>query len=190
MASPLDVILKGLEKLALDCGFTRTGRLDPASMKVRREVREACAADKCHAYGKSWSCPPACGSLEECEKRLAGYRYGLILQTTGNTEDSFDYESMTRIGEDHNGHLHNFQEKLNSFFSGERSWLLLGSGCCKICDQCSYPESLCNYPEKMIVPVEAMGIVVSDLCRANNVPYYWGPGTLTYTGCLLLGGTF
>ncbi|MDR2575198.1 MAG: DUF2284 domain-containing protein [Treponema sp.] len=188
MASPLDVILIGLEKFALDCGFTRTGRLDPASMKLRHEVREACAADKCGSYGKSWSCPPAAGSLEECEKRLAGYKSGLILQTTGNTEDSFDYESMTRIGEDHNGHLHDFQEKLNSFFSGEKSWLLLGSGPCKICDQCSYPESLCNYPEKMIVPVEAMGIVVSDLCGANNVPYYWGSGTITYTGCVLIRG--
>jgi len=188
MASSLDVILTELEKLALDCGFTRTGRLDPASMKVRREVREACAADKCHAYGKSWSCPPACGSLEECEKRLAGYKRGLILQTTGNPEDSFDYETMTRIGEDHNGHLYLFQEKLNSFFSGEKSWLLLGSGRCKICGQCSYPKSACNYPEKMIVPVEAMGIVVSDLCGANNVQYYYGPGTLTYTGCVLFNG--
>ena len=196
MGASLDVIQTGLEKLALDCGFTRTGRLDPASMKVRREVRDACAADKCRAYGKSWSCPPACGalaaagSLEECEKLLARYQSGLILQTTGNTEDSFDFESMTRIGEEHNGHLHNFQEKLNSFFPGEKSWLLLGSGPCKICGQCSYPKSACNYPEKMLVPVEAMGIVVSDLCVANNVPYYWGPGTLTYTGCLLLGGTF
>jgi len=185
MASSSDVILKGLEKLALDCGFTRTGRLDPASILVRREVREACASDKCHTYGKSWSCPPAAGTLEECEKRLAGYRSGLILQTTGNTEDSFDFESMTRIGEDHNGHLHNFQERLTSFFSGDKSWLLLGSGPCKICGQCTYPESHCNYPEKMIVPVEAMGIVVSDLCASSDVPYYWGPGTFTYTGCVL-----
>jgi len=188
MDPSLDVILNGLEKLALGCGFTRTGRLNPAAMKVRREVREACAADKCHAYGKSWSCPPACGSLEECEKRLAGFKSGLILQTTGNPEDSFDFETMTRIGEDHNGHLYLFQEKLTSFFSGAGSWLLLGSGCCKICGQCSYPGAPCNYPEKMIVPVEAMGIVVSDLCAANDVPYYWGPGTLTYTGCVLIRG--
>jgi len=190
MSASLDVIITGLEKLALDCGFTRTGRLESASMKVRREVREACAADKCRAYGKSWSCPPAAGSLEECQERLAQFKSGLILQTTGNTEDSFDFESMTRIGEAHNGHLYDFQENLSSFFSGEKSWLLLGSGRCKICEQCSYPGAPCNHPEKMIIPVEAMGIVVSDLCEANNVPYYWGPGTLTYTGCVLLRGTF
>jgi predicted metal-binding protein len=188
MAYSLDVILTGLEKLALDCGFSWTGRLDPASILVRREVREACASDKCRAYGKSWSCPPACGDLEECEKRLAGFKSGLILQTTGSLEDSFDYESMTRIGEEHNAHLFDFQERLGSFFTESTSWLLLGSGRCKICGQCSYPESQCNYPEKMIVPVEAMGIVVSDLCTANNVKYYYGPGTLTYTGCALIRG--
>jgi predicted metal-binding protein len=160
-------------------------------MKTRPEVREACAADKCHAYGKSWSCPPAVGSLtatgtiEECEKLLARFKSGLILQTTGSLEDPFDYESMTLIGEKHNAHLFDFQEKLKEFFSGEKTWLLLGSGCCKICEQCSYPDAPCNYPEKMIVPVEAMGIVVSDLCSANNILYYYGAGTLTYTGCVL-----
>jgi predicted metal-binding protein len=186
MDASLDVIIDRLEKLAADCGFSGTGRLNPATILVRREVREACASDKCHAYGKSWSCPPACGSLEECEKRLACFRSGLILQTTGNLEDSFDFESMTLIGEKHGAHLLDFQEKLGSVFSGDKSWLLLGSGRCKICGQCSYPESQCNYPEKMIVPVEAMGIVVSDLCAANNIPYYYGPGTITYTGCVLL----
>jgi predicted metal-binding protein len=192
MNPSLDVTLNELEKLATDCGFSGTGRLNPATILVRREVREACAADKCRAYGKSWSCPPACGSLtatgslKECEKLLAGFHAGLILQTTGNPEDQFDYETMTLIGEKHNAHLYDFQEKLSFFFSGARPWLLLGSGCCKICEKCSYPESPCNYPEKMIVPVEAMGIVVSDLCEANNILYYYGPGTLTYTGCLLL----
>jgi predicted metal-binding protein len=189
MDTSLDVTINGLEKLAADCGFSRTGRLNPASILVRHEVREACASDKCHAYGKSWSCPPACGTLEECEKRLAGFRFGLILQTTGNLEDQFDFESMTLIGKDHNAHLFDFQEKLASFFPGAKSWLLLGSGCCKICEQCAYPESLCNYPEKMIVPVEAMGIVVSDLCAATDILYYYGPGTLTYTGCVLFRGT-
>jgi predicted metal-binding protein len=198
MDASFGVILNRLEKIALECGFTRTGRLNPAAMKVRREVREACAADKCRAYGKSWSCPPACGNLttggsltvtdnlEECEKRLTRFRAGLILQTTGKLEDAFDIESMSLIGENHNAHLFDFQEKLVSVFPEAGSWLLLGSGCCKICKQCSYPQSPCNYPEKMIVPVEAMGIVVSDLCAANNILYYYGPGTLTYVGCVLI----
>jgi predicted metal-binding protein len=182
MEKQLDDILARLEETALGCGFTKTGRLNASAIKVRTEVRDACAADKCRAYGKSWSCPPACGSLEECEKRLKPYNAGLILQSTGNLDDPFDYEAMSQIGDDHKTRLLNFQECLSSL---DCKHLLLGSGCCGICAKCSYPAP-CNFPEKMIVSMEAMGIWVSELCTENNIPYYYGPGTLTYVGCLLV----
>ena len=186
MENPSVPILEQLEEMARDCGFTRAGEMDAAAIMVRAEVRDACATDKCRLYGKNWSCPPACGSLEECEKRLRQYRSGLILQTTGNLEDSFDYESIERIGGEHNAHLRSFQEKLAGFFAPDRQWLLLGSGGCKNCDPCTCPELPCRFPRRMIVSVEAMGLVVSDLCKANNILYYYGPNTLTYTGCLLI----
>ena len=28
-------------------------------------------------------------------------------------------------------------------------------------------------------------MIVSDVCKANNMKYYYGAGTLTYTGCIL-----
>jgi predicted metal-binding protein len=98
-------ILARLEEIALGCGFTKVGRLNACSIKARKEVRDACAADKCRAYGRSWSCPPACGSLEECERRLKLYNAGLILQSTGNLDDPFDYESMSQIGDEHKTRL-------------------------------------------------------------------------------------
>ena len=193
-------VLARLEKMALDCGFSRTGAVDPAAVMARKEVREACASDKCHAYGKNWSCPPACGSLEECEKKIRRCRAGLVLQTTGSLEDSFDHESMERIGKEHESRLRAFQEKLQLFFakpgmgkSGsvknagtDRPWLLLGSGGCRNCGQCTCPQSPCLFPEKMIVSVEAMGIQASELCKAGNIPYYYGPNTLTYIGCIFI----
>jgi predicted metal-binding protein len=184
MGSEAFDILARLEEAALGCGFTKTGRLNAGSIKARKEVRDACAEDKCRAYGKSWSCPPACGSLEECEKRLRMYNAGLILQSTGNLDDPFDYEAMSQIGDDHKNRLLNFLECLAPLLPHDCKCLLLGSGCCRICTQCSYPAP-CNFPEKMIVSMEAMGIWVSELCTENEIPYYYGPGTLTYVGCLL-----
>ena len=52
-------MLEQLTEIALGCGFTRAGEMDAATIKVRTEVRDACASDKCHSYGKNWSCPPA-----------------------------------------------------------------------------------------------------------------------------------
>jgi predicted metal-binding protein len=183
MDESLAATLGKLEELALSCGFTGTGRLDAATITVHKAVRDACAEDKCNSYGKSWSCPPACGSLEECEKQLKKYRTGLILQTTGKLEDAFDADAMLRISEEHNDHLLAFQEKVVTL---SPYGLLLGSGCCKICKQCNYPNSPCNFPGKIIISMEAMGIIVSDICKKNNVPYYYGPNTLTYVGCFLI----
>ena len=177
------------ERLAArECGFI-TGVFDAAAVTLRQEVRDACAEDKCRAYGKNWSCPPACGGLEEWGKRMREYRSGILLQTKGYTEDSFDYDSMERIGEEHNRRLGAFQEKIEMLFAdtaGDRPWLLLGSGGCKICAQCTYPSAPCAFPGKMIVSLEAAGIVVSELCQLSDVPYYYGPDTLTYTGCLFI----
>ena len=180
----LDAPLTRLAELALDRGFSHSGRLDIQTLKIRAEVRDACAADKCRAYGKNWSCPPACGTLAECERRIRQYRAGLILQTTGVLEDSFDYEAMTGLAARHNGCLAAFQEKLR-VLSGD-SFLLLGSGGCKICESCTCPESPCRFPERMIISMEAMGLLVSEVCAANGLPYYYGPATLTYVGCVLI----
>ena len=39
-----------------------------------------CAADKCNAYGNSWTCPPACGTIEECQARMMEYEYAAVLR--------------------------------------------------------------------------------------------------------------
>lgn len=183
--NPLPGALARIRKLALGCGFSAAAEFNVNTLKVRSEVRDACAADKCCSYGRNWSCPPACGSLEACEQGLRQYHAGLILQTCGQLEDSFDYESMAAIAREHQAHLRALQEGLQPF-GDTPSWLLLGSGACAVCETCSYPESPCRFPGKMIVSMEAMGLLVSELCAANSLPYYYGPNTLTYVGCILI----
>jgi predicted metal-binding protein len=177
-----------LMQLALGCGFTHTGELKTETFKPRSEVRDACAEDKCKSYGKNWACPPACGNLEDCEKKIRRFKDGLILQTSGKLEDPFDYEEMQNIAGKHQKHLRNFLAALSSPPDDPalpREFLLLGGGACRTCEKCSYPDSPCLFPEKMIVSMEAMGLVVSDVCTANGLPYYHGPNTLTYVGCVL-----
>ncbi|MDR2479027.1 MAG: DUF2284 domain-containing protein [Treponema sp.] len=183
-----DAALTQLAELALDCGFSHSGRLAIQTLVIRSQVRDACAADKCRAYGKNWSCPPACGTLEECERRIRQYRAGLVLQTTGRLEDSFDYEAMTELAARHNGCLAAFQEKLQPVTGASfpPPFLLLGSGGCRICESCTCPESPCRFPGRMIISMEAMGLQVSEVCAANGLPYYYGPATLTYVGCVLI----
>ena len=44
--------------------------LDTSDLSVKTRVRQICKQE-CERYGSTWACPPAVGTLEECEKRSA-----------------------------------------------------------------------------------------------------------------------
>jgi predicted metal-binding protein len=172
-----------IKELALTCGFSHVGNLDVSTIKMREEVRAACAENKCKQYGKSWSCPPGCGTLEECEERIKKYSRGLILQSTGELEDAFDAETMIELAETHGNRFDDFSSKLRAIYPDA---MVIGAGACRKCEKCTYPDKPCRFPDKMTSSMEALGMIVSDVCQANGIPYYYGPGTLTYVGCVLI----
>ena len=80
--------------LAARCGFDHVGPMNVEVMRFEPAVRDMCAADRCRSYGRCWTCPPGCGTLEEISARAAAYRRGVLLQSTGEMEDDFDVEAM------------------------------------------------------------------------------------------------
>ena len=96
------VDLDGVIHMAVSAGFSAAAKLDCGTIRLRPEVREMCSADKCHSFAKNWTCPPACGSLEECAEKVSRYKSGIIVQTVGKLEDEFDFESMNALIVKHN----------------------------------------------------------------------------------------
>lgn len=144
-----------------------------------------CAADKCRAYNRNWTCPPHCGTLEECGARLAGMDCGLLVQTVGQLEDSFDFEAMAETEKAHLAHFHALADLLREKYPGV---LCLGSGGCRLCKSCAYPEP-CRFPERACPSMEGYGLLVSEACESAGVPYYHGKNTLAYTACYLFPGS-
>ncbi len=144
-------------------------------------VREACAADKCGAYGRNWTCPPACGSLEDCGARMASFRSGILLQTVGKLQKRIDTKAYR---ETEQNHLQRFSEFCRILRQSYPDALCLGAGGCRVCGQCAYPEP-CRFPEQAMSSMEGYGLFVTQVCRDNGLPYYDGPGTITYTACVL-----
>ena len=68
---------------ALLCGFSRAGGLNMDALEFLPEVRQMCAADLCQSFGKRWTCPPACGSLEDISKKASTYSSGILVQSVG-----------------------------------------------------------------------------------------------------------
>ena len=175
--------LEELIKKAEAIGFSHVGELNMEALKFLPAVRDMCSADKCQAYDKKWSCPPACGTLEECAERVKGYTAGVLVQTTAELEDSFDFEGMADAAKKHGEMFMQLHDELTS--AGEKCYFM-GTGGCTLCKECTYPDAPCRFPEKMVSSMEANGLLVSDVCKDSGLPYYYGKDTLTYTALVLI----
>lgn len=177
------MIMKLWCKKAETIGFSYAVPLDPATIDLKQEVRDMCAANSCGQYGKNWSCPPGCGELHELREKIKNYSCGLLVQTVGDVEDSFDIEAMIETEKRHKHQM----EKLHQLITAEfPNAITIGAGCCAYCQTCTYPELPCRFPEKQISSMEAYGMLVSDVCCTNQLPYSYGPEKIVYTGCCLL----
>ena len=174
---------EALAALAEAAGFTAWAPLDPDTIELKHQVREMCAANVCGQYGRRWSCPPGCGSLEDCAEKLRPFWGGILVQTCGDVEDSFDFEAMQLLEQVHKTH---FSEMHRALLARNVKTLALGAGCCTLCPVCTYPDAPCRFPEQAVSSMEAFGMVVPDVCRANGLPYYYGSDKIAYTGCFLI----
>ncbi len=165
-----------------EIGFDDASLIETHQLKLLPEVRNMCADNRCGAYGKKWSCPPYCGTLEECNQRMEHYQNGVVMLTVTKLEDSFDFEGMEE-GNKHHNQL--FGDAIQLLRAEKENILPFGAGGCRICETCTCPESSCRYPEKMIVSMEAYGLLVSDVCEKCGLSYFNGESTVTYVSCIL-----
>ena len=172
-----------VENLAKELGFSQVAPLDPATIDLKIEVRQMCEANTCGRYDKCWSCPPGCGSLEEHAKTVAAYQGGVLVQTVGELEDNLDFEAMMDTEKAHKKHFLEMYAILRKEYP---KMLALGAGSCTQCKPCSYPDAPCRFPEKMVSSMEAYGMLVTEVCKANGMKYNYGPCTIAYTSCFLL----
>jgi len=173
-----------LAKLAKKNGFIHFAELDIDTLEFMQEIRDMCNPEQCRNYNKSWSCPPACATLEEMRERINNYKTGILVQTVGDLEDSMDWDGIMETGALHKENFGKMREELSA---SNKKILALGAGECKICEACTYPNNPCRYPEKMEISMEASGLFVSKVCTDNNLPYNHGPDTIAFTSCFLSG---
>lgn len=175
--------MEKLGKLAEQCGFTAWGELKVETLNFKQEVRDMCKANTCGMWDRSWACPPACGSLEEMRERVKGYSRGILVQTVGQMEDSFDFEVIAETAQAQN---ENFSKMWEALIKDYPNLMPMGTGGCTICKKCTYPDAPCRFPEKACASMEGCGLVVNEVCTDNGMKYNHGTNTICYTGCFLL----
>jgi predicted metal-binding protein len=175
-----DPVTRWLEK-AKELGFDMAVAMDPQALTAREDVRAMCAEDKCGAYNKNWTCPPAVGTTEECQRKMRQYRQGILLQSIGHMSKAVDSKCYR---ETERRHMQNFYILAEWIRKEHPDALCLGAGGCRVCRQCSYPEP-CRFPDKAVSSMEGYGLFVTQVCRDAGVAYHRGDRTITYTACIL-----
>ena len=104
--------LEELKNIGNSIGFFKVEELNIDKIKLLPEVRQMCSTDKCHMYGRNWSCPPACGTLEECAADISGYKKGIIVQTKGELEDEFEFVTPVMMEGDYETRSKLYKEQI------------------------------------------------------------------------------
>lgn len=169
--------------LSQQIGFEKISNLYMPSLIYRDDVRAMCSSDKCANYGKSWSCPPACGSIAEIRHRTAGYTNGILVRTVGNMLDEFDMDAIWATEKIHKNRFDTLVRQTKMFFP---DCFPMASGTCKRCRKCTYPDKPCRFPDKVYPSMEACGLMVRDVCKASGLDYYSGKKTISFVSCILL----
>ena len=168
-------------KEAKALGFDTAAPFDPNILKARQDIRDMCSADKCMIFGRNWGCPPHCGTVEECQLKMLSYHSGILLQTIGHMTKDIDSKCYRETERRHLEQLYGLADHVREAYPRA---LCLGAGGCRICKKCAWPEP-CRFPEKACSSMEGYGLFVTQVCRDNDLPYYHGDMTITYTACVL-----
>ena len=175
-----DTLSRWIEK-AKEMGFDVVVPLDPQTLIAREDVRAMCVEDKCGAYNKNWTCPPAVGTVEECQQKMRQYKRGILFQTVGHMHKAVDSKCYRETEQRHMKNFYALAEAIRKVYPDA---LCLGAGGCRVCRQCNYPEP-CRFPDKAVSSMEGYGLFVTQVCRDAGIAYHHGDRTITYTACVL-----
>lgn len=158
------------------------GYIDPEKLDFTQRVRFICQSE-CPMYGKSWACPPAVGTVEECKARCQKYTQCLMIATITEVSDISDiHETLATRGE-HEDITNQIADLLRQ--QGIEPYVL-STEACAVCERCAYLDGQpCRYPQRMHPCVESHGINVIPAMEALEIPFISGENVVTWVSLLL-----
>jgi predicted metal-binding protein len=134
----------------------------PNSVVVDSSKFEDLCRTGCRVYNQKWSCPPHSGGF--LINQWIPFHV-VILWIPNTIEAKNEYTKVKAI----NSILKSRLYRLLAQYPNKK---VLGSGSCRLCQHCAYPEP-CKHPDKMIYSMESFGIDVSLVCKALGHTLNW-----------------
>lgn len=171
-----------LESQLAEMPLLSYGFFDPAELEFSQRVRWICEHE-CQMFGTSWTCPPAVGTVEECQKHCLSYDRCLMIATVTEVADISDMEETLATRRDHEMLTDEVRELFRS--QGTEPFVL-STESCAICPRCAVLDGQpCRFPEKMHPCVESQGINVIPTLERFGLDFQYGRNVVTWVSLLL-----
>ena len=139
-------------------------------------VRYICSAE-CPMYGKSWACPPAVGEVEDCMEKCRRFDNLLMISTITEVSDIADIEETLATRAPHE----EITRQIHALVQSQcEETMVLSTEACAHCEQCTYPDAPCRFPDRMYPCVESYGILVTALAEKYDIDFQAGGNLVTW----------
>ena len=150
-------------------------------LEFNDRIRWICEHE-CPMYGKSWACPPAVGSVKECQRKCLHYENCLLISTIVEVEDITNIEETLATRPEHEEITNQVRDIFRE--QGVEPYVL-STEACTLCDHCAYLDGQpCRFPEKMHPCVESHGINVVPVLESRGLEFQFGANVVTWISLL------
>ncbi len=156
--------------------------MDSSEVDFSDKVRTICKRE-CPRYGKSWSCPPAVGSVEKCRNACLAYPKVLVFSTISEIRDFNDMKENLKTKAEHENITRKIEKHLR--VNGVPCYTL-SSDSCAYCEKCAYPQGPCVHQDIMHPCIESHGIVMTNTIEKNSMDYFLGENLVLWFSMIFL----
>ena len=156
--------------------------MKPEALEFSERIRWICEHE-CPMYGKSWACPPAVGTVEECQKKCLRYENALLISTIVEVSDIANIDETLATRPDHEAITNQVRDLFRQ--QGIDPYILSTESCAE-CERCACLDGeACRFPERMHPCVESHGINVLPTIEDLGLAFQYGENVVTWFSILL-----
>ena len=155
--------------------------VDPAKLEFNERIRWICQHE-CPMYGQSWACPPAVGTVAECEGKCRRFTGCLMISTITEVEDIANIEETLATRPEHEAITNQVRDLMREL--GTEPYVLSTEACAE-CERCAYLYGeACRFPDRMHPCVESHGINLLAVLDELGLSFQYGENVVTWFSLL------
>ncbi len=169
--------------LARNAGF-EAALLPAEQVPMDGKFRPFCEENRCGQYNANYSCPPACGTVEEMGQRIRAGKTALVLKSVWPIESYEDVSAIQHGKRTHNQNMLQLNQQLQAGGSGG---LCVGGSCCCLCTPCRMKTGEpCLYPQLRFSCMSAYCVDVAELAGRCGMEFSWDQKKLSVYSMIVL----